>query len=114
MTVVMALFLALLVGPSAWGQIRPVILVTEREARLPDAAAPPYEDFLKQRGLFDSFRQFSTPKAPEPPRGPEIALIRPRDGATYTGTLDIEGRFIPRAAPGDLSTLNFRDVYVWG
>ena len=114
MTVVMALFLALLVGPSAWGQIRPVILVTEREARLPDAAAPPYEDFLKQRGLFDSFRQFSTPKAPEPPRGPEIALIRPRDGATYTGTLDIEVRFIPRAAPVDLSTLNVEYVKLWG
>ena len=114
MTLVILLLSALLLTPAAWGQGRPVILVTEREARLPDTRVPPYEDFLRQRDLFDSFRQFSTPKEGEPAKGPEIFLIRPKDGGTYTGPLEIDVRFLPRPDAIDLKTLNVEYVKLWG
>jgi hypothetical protein len=108
------LFSALLLAPSAWGEGQPVILVTEKEARLPDAKLPPYEDFLKQRDLFDTFRQFSSPKEGESAKGPEISLIRPKDGGIYAGPLEIDVRFIPRTGPVDLKTLNVEYVKLWG
>lgn len=114
MTLGILALLALLLAPFAWGEGRPVILVTEKEARLPDAKLPPYEDYLKQRGLFDSFRQFSSPKEGESAKGPEISLIRPKDGATYAGPLEIDVRFIPRTGPVDLKTLNVEYVKLWG
>jgi len=95
----------------AWGQKKPLVLVTPEEARLPDA--PPYEDFLRQRDLLKPFREFATPKEPKA-IGPEIELITPQDGALYTGPLDIRVRFIPRAAEVDLKTLYVEYVKLWG
>jgi len=114
MTLAGFLLTVLLVAPLAWGQGRPVVLVTEQEARLPDAKAPPYEDFLRHRGLFDSFRQFSAPKEAEASRGPEISLVRPKDGGTYAGPFEIDVRFVPRTGSVDLNTLNVEYVKLWG
>ena len=114
MTLTVLLLGACLLASSAWGQDRPVVLVTEQEARLPGAKVPPYDDFLRQRGLFDSFRQFAAPKETEAPKGPEISLVRPKDGGTYAGPFEIDVRFVPRAAPVDLNTLNVEYVKLWG
>lgn len=97
----------------AWGQRKPVMLVTPEEARLPDAKLPPYEDFLRQRDLLKPFQEFATPKEP-PVKGPVIELITPKDGAIYTGPLDIRVRFVPRAADVDPETLYVEYVKLWG
>lgn len=108
------LLVALLVAVlPAWGQKKAVVLVTPEEARLPDAQLPPYEDFLRQRDLLKPFQEFATPKEP-PVKGPGIELITPKDGAVYSGPLDITVRFVPRAAEVDLETLYVEYVKLWG
>lgn len=88
-----------------------VVLVTEREARLPDSQIRGFDDFLKEKNLFDTFW---SKKSTEIEKGPEIELISPREGRIYSEVFDILVRFVPKETDIDFSSLNVEYMKLWG
>jgi hypothetical protein len=89
-------------GPAGWAEGQVVALVSEAEARLPDALPPaPFQGFGHPPG--------AEPEGEPLDRSPRIVVVSPHDRPVHSVPLDIDIRFIPQDETAiDLATLDVK------